>query len=532
MKKVISILLLSALMLIMLVSCNQGVVVPAIVTPEQSTEDTGVPTLTSTPAPTLTQTLIPVPTSVNFDEFNIPEKLKGLDFEGEEIGIIMSGSDVACRSISMCLHGDGSVNAVDVAVMMRNNMVEQLLGVEIVLKETVMTQGMVSHLREYFASPDTSYDIVGAYQYFDLGLAYAESMSGAFYDYGEIEEDKMNMDLKAEYWDSECYEALAFGGDSYWITGDLSLTWLSTMYVSYVNAEIWAEYEEKIKNLTGCDGSIYDLVYDGKWTLDLWLELNELVHKSNDGNEAMVTFEDQHGFLGYDTDTNINNIIVDALVSGCHVTFSEMNEEGIPSIKYDTSALEFYSDKTNKLYESSKSCLFHFKHKDMDIMEVFKMGNSLMTVNTLAAAEKYLGDMKDSYYVLPLPKANSDQGEYSTSVGDSTNHFGIPKKCQNLGAVTATLEALGLLSYQIVTPVYYNIVLKGAFEKQDIDAIKMIEYIRGGIYTDFVRVFTGYLTDDVNWYMRRNIGNKTIVSEAPVKEQTWGRQLRFIFTEL
>lgn len=461
---------------------------------------------------------------------DIPEWLKGLDFDGEEIGIIVSGGELATRSISLPEDGDETYS-VNVAVANRNATIEELLNVVIVPKETVGMQGMVSHMREYFVSPDTSYDIVGVYQYFDMGLAFGQD-AGSFYNFNSIDDEDMYIHPEEDYWDTNCYNVISYEGAAYWITGDLSQEWLSTAFVSYVNAELWKQYEDKIAQITGVEGDIYDLVYAGKWTIDLWCELNELVLINKDGDDSKVTYEDQHGFVGYSSASGINNVIVDGMFSGCHVTFSKFDSDGVPVMDYNNKNLKAYVNATKKLYNESKSCTLPY-NGDMTAMNIFANGNTLMTVNTLKEAELSLADMTADYYILPPPKANEDQKDYATTVGDSTTQFGIPSTTENLAASTATLEALGYFSKKIVTPEYYDNCLKGRYTRGDSDkAADMIDFIRSKVYTDFVLIWTGQMAESVSWYLRNQIGSGVIASEATIKQQAWGKQLTRLLEKL
>ena len=467
-------------------------------------------------------------TSTTTDD--IPEHLKGHDFDGEEIGIVMCGGTLATRSITLP-EDDDETYSVNVAVANRNAKVEELLNVVIVPKETIGMQSMVSHMREYFVSPDTSYDIVGVYQYFDMGLAFGQD-AGSFYNYNNIDEDEMFLHPEADYWDTNCYNIISYEGAAYWITGDLSQSWLSTMFVSYVNAEMWKQYEDEIKQLTGVDGDIYDLVYAGKWTMDLWCDLNQLVHINQDGDDSKVTVDDQHGFIGYSNASGINNVIVDCMFSGAHVTFSKINADGTPVMDYNNKALKDYVNATRELWNESKSCTIPY-NGDMTAMDIFANGKSLMTVNTLAEAELSLADMTADYYILPPPKSVESQKDYATTVGDSTNQFGIPTNTENLAASTATLEALGYFSKKIVTPEYYNNCLKGRYTRGDSDkAADMIDFVRSKVYTDFLLIWTGQISESVSWYLRNQIGSQIIASEATIKQAAWGKQLNKLLEKL
>ncbi len=465
-------------------------------------------------------------TSPNTQNNEIPH----FGYDGEEIGIIMSGYKEATRCITLPL-GEDETHAVNVAVANRNKMVEELLDVKIIPYGTVSAESMVDHMREYFASPDTKYDIVGLYQYYDLGLAYGKDMG--FADLGKMSSGAVEFDPKADYWDYRSYELLSYQGAPYLITGDLSQSWVSSMYVSYVNADMWGKYKEQIKALTGYD-DIYELVYAGKWTVELWCQLNEIVHDNKDGDESLTTAVDQHGFLGYSAPrSGINNIIVDGFLAGCHVTFSNLGENGVPEIDYNSEALKAYSDAMVSLYSDPKSCFVDYDG-DKNAVKYFSEGNTLVTIGTIGDAEK-LAEMTAGYYILPPPKANSEQRDYYTMTGDSSNFFGIPKKSENSDAAVLTLKALGYYSKKIVTPEIYDIALKGRYTRGDAEAEKasaMIDYIRSKIYSDFLVLFKQSTSGSPVFYHREKVGNSIITSEAVVMRQTWKNELDKILEEL
>ena len=477
-----------------------------------------------TPAPSTEgdQTLLPNETD---DEF-----YDRYDFGGEEIGIIMSGFRDATRCITLP-EGEDDTHSVNVAVANRNKMVEELLDVKIVPYGTVSADRMVDHMREYFSAPDTKYDIVGLYQYYDLGLAYSDE--SAFIDIGNYSSKGVSLDPDVDYWDYTSYELLSYGGASYLITGDLSQSWVKSMYVSYVNADILNKYKDQIKTLTGYD-DIYELVYSGNWTVELWCQLNEIVHVNSDGDESLTTAADQHGFLGYSApESSINNFIVDGFLAGCHVTFSKLGYRGVPEIDYNNKVLKAYSDAMVSLYGDSRSCFVDYE-SDKNSVQYFSEGKTLVTIGTIGDAEK-LADMTAGYYILPPPKANSEQRDYYTMTGDSSNFFGIPKKSENSDAAVLTLKALGYYSKKIVTPEIYDIALKGRYTRGDAEAEKasaMIDYIRSKIYSDFLVLFKQSTSGSPVFYHREKVGNSIITSEAVVMRQTWKNELDKILEEL
>lgn len=491
----------------------------------------------TTKAPETTEQA-PATTAPATSSSDIPEKLKEVidagGFDGEEIGIVVGGGDLANRSISVDTESEDydATYSVNLAVDQRNKTVEQQLKVKLNHYREDLGGGLVNHIREYMAGPDSFYDIIGGYQYFDLGLAFGKD-AGTLVNLSKLEEEDMIIDVEADYWDTESYNLLAYSGANFWITGDLSQTWLSTMFVSFVNKRIWTEYQEAISEVTGGITDPYQVVYQGKWTIDLWTELNEIVYKDLNTNEK-VDDGDQVGFVGYSKNSGINDIVVDGLFSGCHVTFSKVDQSGQPSMNYNNKNLKAYSAATISLYNESKSLLLYDYVAERMVMHVFNDGLALMTINTLSCSEEYLADMEDDYYILPPPKANESQDDYYTTVGDAATQYGICSRTPNVQAATATLEALGYFSKKIVTPKYYDEALKGRYTRGDsVDAAKMIDFIREHIYNDFVLAWGNSMgAESPSWYLRKNIGSKSIETTAYLKESAWGKILNELCDKL
>ncbi len=513
---------------------GQSTPTPTSVTPESPTDIPG----NSTPTPTPTCDTV----TVGYDDVPMPSKLKEIiedgGFNKEEVGIIVSGRDLATRSIYVDKSEVGyhETDPVNIAVEHRNEIIEEKLNIKLKVYMTVSPGALVNHLREYKYSPDSDlqYDIIGAYQYFDLGLGtdYG-STGGLLLDLTSLKEEDMFIDLDGGYWDRDSYETLGYSGKNFWLTGDLSQTWVTSMYVSYVNQRLWKENIDEIKKYTDGEEDIYKVVKSGKWSIDLWLKLNEILYTDLNDN-GTIDEGDQVGFVGYAKACGISNIVVDGLFSGSHVTFSQ-KKDGLPSIEYPTQDFKNYADATGNLYNNSQSLFLPSYKMDRTAMHVFADGKALMTVSALGHAG-YLYNMADDYYILPPPKSNDNQDNYYTTTGDSVNQFGIWAESQNIRIAVATLEALGFYSKQYVTPAIYNEFLKGKYITDDNrNAAEMLDFIRSRIYSDFVLAwgcFMGSQTESPLGYLRNNIGgliSGPLVTSA--KRIEWKKQLEIILNE-
>ncbi len=476
------------------------------------------------------------------DDYNdFPENLRDVHFENEHIGIVASGYDAAIRSITA--EFDILDDPINSAVNKRNEYVESYLGVDIDMVETVSLEGMTEYLRSHFSKPDSDIDIIAVHQNYDLGVAYYGLDCEALGDLNGLTgldgKGKSYINIDAPYWDRSMYDALMKGDSSYFVTGDISLSWLESIKVSYVNKTIWNEYIEEIKQLTGYV-DIYELVKAGGWTLELIDELNDTVHINNDGNELIIGEGDQHGLLLYNADTGADNYIADAIISGCNYSFIEINQEtGLPKMNCYTPNFSECAEIIHRLFHRSKSRTIEYAPEaGSTVSEIFSEGNTLVTLAPLGDAQRHLSEMEDEYYILPLPKLNGEQTAYKTTVGDDVTHFGILSTSDNISAAGATLELLGYFSYKLVTPEYYNLALhEKYFDDDNKDASSTLNSIRSGLYTDFAILFNEQIAEYSSYkscleYIREDVINpKSIGPTVVYVNNTWQKGLEKLLVD-
>ena len=454
-------------------------------------------------------------------------------FNGETVRFAVNGEGLNSRSIDLG-EADDPTYSVNVQVKKRNEQVEKELGVDIELSYVGGMQTFFGFLQPILASELYVYDVIGLYQYFDLGLALGDTV-GSFYNLLDLPEGVTSyIDLDASYWSKELQNTLVYKDQLYCITGDLNLSYLSTMFVSYVNARMWEEYQDEIAGLEHSGGysDIYDLVNNGYWTLDLWMELSRLVYEDTNKNKVQ-DYLDRAGLMTYDQ--QLNNVMTDMILAGSHATFSTLDGQGTPKVRINT-------EKNNAIYQKLYTLLCESnavtipwlgteENKDENyILDVFAEGNVLLNLNTLAGAEKFLSDMKDDYYILPLPmfdhaqfdKSSPSLGYASSLLGEHINQYAICTAIgdEKLPCVTATLELMGYYSKEWVTPAYYKTV-QGERYGKDPRAAAALELTRAGLYTDFVMVWSNEL-DNVNWQWRQHFAEKDKIEN---NLKTWDRNV-------
>lgn len=459
-------------------------------------------------------------------ETDLPAVPDDLKFEDTEIRFIVSNGDEAtgslpARSITVDEDADMSFN-VNKAVAQRNKIVEDRLGVTITLKDVAEQGQLTEKLQPILLAGSDEYDVVGGYQYYDIGLT-LDSCAGTFLNFNKIPDDENYIDVTKPYWDENMFHELSYKGAAYWVTGDLSQTWVGSIFVSFVNERIWKLYSEQIKELTGYS-DIYDVVNNNKWTLDLWSKLSQAVWIDENSNEK-VDIEDQVGFLSYSP--GICNIMADGLVAGSHITYTEW-VDGLPTVSFYNERSISFAEKLYDLYFQSSACTVGWSD-DRYILDMFADGKALMTVNLLHNTEMYLADMTDNYYVVPVPAMDEAQGGYFTTNHDNVTTFGIPASTPNVAAVTATLEMMAYQSYKLVTPEYYDVALKNRYTRDE-KAAGMIDTIRDSLYSDFVVSWTGQLGSPTHFF-RNNI-TKRFASQAKSQAKKWQSTLNKLLDKI
>ena len=457
-------------------------------------------------------------------------------FDGESIKFAVCGPGVNSRSIDLGEDDDPDYE-VNQQVNKRNSQVEEELGVDIVLEKVVNMQAMVGEMQPILASNIYTYDVLGLYQYFDLGLALGDTV-GKFYNLLNMPEGYTNyLNLDAPYWSQTLLNTMSYKGVAFFVTGDLNQSYTGTMFVSYVNTKLWNQYASKIAALEQSGGysDIYDLVKNGYWTLDLWIELNKMVYVDNGNTPGKPDYEDQVGLMTYNE--QINNIMADMLVAGSNIHYGTLDADGTPAVAINTKQnVAFYNKLYTLLCDSNAATIPWLASGDEDvddtyIMDVFAQGKTLMTVNTLHCAEQYLANMVDDFYVMPLPMFDHDQFDsksaslgYTTQLGDSVNQYAICKAIgdEKIPAVTATLELMAYYSKLWVTPAYYETALKERYTRDE-RAPEMIDMIQKGIYTDFVFIWSNEL-DNITWKFRSNFTKGE--SQAATNLKSWHRTVQ------
>ena len=428
----------------------------------------------------------------NGDEVYDVTQLPQVDMDGAVIGFCVAETDgdgFHLRSIRS--DDEESEDIVDVAVRQRNAKIEQYFNCSIEVVDYI-PGGLNKSIQSQLIAGVSDYDILGARQYDDVQLA----LRGVVYDLTKLGEDYPDaanyMNFDAPYWPSTYNDGLLVGKGRYWVTGDLCLRYSGGYYCYFVNHTL---YNEKLAETYG---NVYDLVREGKWSLDLLAEMAPTLWEDSDNDDKTSTGDVLA--IAQPVHDNTNGL---AISSG--VMFSYRHEDG--TIEYTfTSGNKNLESFMNKFAGLLSQPGVHDYGADMvSAMNKFAEEEAVFAGGRLNQAELYLRDMVSDYGILPNPKLSADQENYISSIHDGVSLYGINNACEQIPNAALVLEAMEMESRKTVRPVYFEAAVKVKYSRGGDDA-DMIDLMDQTAYSDFVYVwqFSSEMSGLGGW-LRNNI---------------------------
>ncbi|MBR5454076.1 MAG: hypothetical protein IKV54_08350 [Clostridia bacterium] len=411
-------------------------------------------------------------TGLNVEPIN--EELASLDYKGETV-VILSRKEKHHVGNNEIWVAEYTNDPVDDAIYDRNLFVQELLGVNLREIRKESPGEIQDEVDLMVGSGDQTYDIVTA------SVHYGTSMitRGNVYNLYENGIDTY-LDTTKPWWAQYWIEEAEINDRLYCITGAPALSLTRMMYVMYFNKTTASEH--KLENL-------YDVVEDGRWTLDYVAQTVSGIYNDNNGNSIRDP-EDDYGIL-------IDNFChVDIFWSSFDMRMLTKDDDGW--FELNTSDKEKISNAYDMIYsliyENTGSYnMGGFKDDGATFEYIFSNGKSLFIPAELLYAETpEYRNMQDDYGVLPTPKYDEKQKEYYTYSHDQYSVFMIPITVRDQVMSGAVLEAMAYESYRSLQPIYYDMVLKGRY-LSDPQSRRILDTIVTNITVDPAWIYGGIL---------------------------------------
>ncbi len=407
---------------------------------------------------TPTEAIVETETTPVQETESLADDLGEFDFDGYTYRVVSCNPDSS--GIYTYFDSEQTGEILNDAFYLRNREIEERFNIlfEASLNDHWNTEGL---LRKTVEAADNAYDMIMLIN----RQAFAAALEGLVIDPTAL----THLDPTKPYYLHDINGEMSIGGRNLFYYTEEAMCCFELATCVVYNKSIAADYGL---------GEYYDLVRDGKWTMDKLYADAELVTTDTDGNGTWDK-KDRYGLIGCpdtlipciwmsagekiitkDQDdipaftamtnerfVNIATRFLDVLNSGSSVYFK------IPGTKYD-GATFYFQDQAAK---------------------DFKENMSLFMISGLAQLRN-LRDMENDFGIIPLPKYDENQSRYYSRVEDAWIHV-VPTSSPDPERTSVILEALGSATARYVMPAYYEQSLANKVVRDE-DSSEMLDIVR------------------------------------------------------
>ena len=476
-RKILSAILLMSL--ILSASCGSTPTDGAVTSEEQITESTETEETT---------------------EARIEPDLPDTKWEGYQFRVLTKGdTNVHWKSKDIAATEENG-DVINDAVYKRNMKIYDRFGVEMVdIPSPNGTWDLTAPLRKSVMAASDDYDMVAS--------SFNEAVKNLSTEGMLMELHNVPyMDLSKPWYDQNANEQLSIEGKLFATAGD--------MILMDNEATLCVLFNKKLAEDYALEG-FYEMVKNGKWTIDKMTEFSKLTAKDLDG-DGTIGEKDQWGNIGEPLNTY-------ALMVACDAIAVKKNKDDVPV--FDVQNEHFYDafTKAVNLNRDDKVTMFsdNFKAADVwaDIIDpAFTEGRVLFNTAGLVRVTVFRA-METNFGILPLPKYDESQKEYNSMVSiGCANSIAIPTTA-NAERSGAVIEALSAESYYTLTHAYYDIVLKTKNARDDASS-EMLDIIFDNRIFDIAYMFDwGGIIGSINGLKTDGNISSTIDSKLKAAEK-------------
>ncbi len=421
--------------------------------------------------------------------FHVPEGIA----EGKELYVYIGTPGIAESGfMAEDLNGED----VNDMIFERNQAVEEYTGADITFVKTNLTnsggdqQATTAMIRTLIQANDDTYGAFFHVQHSGMPTLVSEKM---FVDWNTIE----SVNLENPWWYKNLIRDICYGDKVYCMTGDYNLG-------SFINTECL------IFSKTMCDELNleypYDMVFDGTWTHDKFIEYIKAATKDLNGDGNMDLDNDRYGFGGWAYEQVPANFIG---YGGEEIVKDENN---LPVLNIDTEINYQRIDKLLEVYDLDG--VFNEYDTYGEDGRLFKDGRLLFKDGFLASVVglRSLEDIDLGF--VPYPKLNEEQTEYYSRVTNVSGFTYIPITNTDIETTGAIFETMAYISNQTMLPRYFDVLLT-IKSTRDVESEDMIPIIRNS-----ARFGQTIANSDYAGMVRNETGN-TLSSNIAANRDAW-----------
>ena len=403
-----------------------------------------------------------------------------IDLGGQTVRASVSNGLADAAGLSSYVYTAGPEELVGEAsqdyVYERNLFAEDLLDCSLEYEGVNLIYNQVeAYVMKLVNSGDTSYN----YLINDLLGFGAAAQKGFLLDMSDRSNfDEYYFDFDSGDYYTEFMHALSAGPRVYFASGDYFIDTLRASHGLYMNKNLYGRMYENP------DG-VYDLVLEGKWTLDKFYEIVDGAYIDANGSGAgdagdtfgcaIATKSDLNSFwpFYYSTDAGI----------------TEIGEDGIPTLRPD--AVERMSFVAERLMKVQQSPGIWKTGSAAESLSFFADGGAIFGVFfKLGEMEREEFRNMDGVGVVPYPMADENQDGYRTLVHDTAELGAILSTVTGApaSAASAVIQLMSAHAHRYLRPFYYETALKQKYSQDQLTA-QMLDIIVDGIRAPFEFIY-------------------------------------------
>ncbi|MCL2815232.1 MAG: hypothetical protein FWD23_11590 [Oscillospiraceae bacterium] len=257
------------------------------------------------------------------------------------------------------------------------------------------------------------------------------------------------IDPNRSWWDYAIVRDLPLKGKIFFLAGDINMYAYDGTFVVAFNKNIHQQIG--LENL-------YDIVIEGKWTIDKLDEVMRTAKRDLDGDGKM-TFDDQFGMYANDV-----HLVISLLSAFDCTIFDKVSDF---EIVFDITRPKFVVaiEKINRLlnegdavFDGTNSAKWKLPSGEWNYAQkVFSDGRALFMHQVLDTARMNRG-MEDDFGLLPVPKFDESQIEYYSPVNDGVYVLAVTTSlpAEDAEMVGGIIEAMAYEGKRQILPAYYD----------------------------------------------------------------------------
>ena len=378
---------------------------------------------------------------------------------------------------------------VNDAIYSRNLTVEDRLGVMLAFASS---PGKYEEQDVFIKKAEN--DITSGACEYDAFATYSMTIASAAYNGMATDLRQFDiLDFEKPWWPDTLLNESTIYDKLYFASGDISTNLLYMMYGCFFNKSILDDH--------GLENP-YELVYNNQWTMDKMFEMSENIYNDANGDSA-IGVEDVFAFS---TTTYVH---LDPFYYAAGLKTMDNNADGTPVVSPD-----FSSEKAIDVVNKVRAYLNDGNYANyQDGNKIFQDGRSLFIFDRVQYAENNLKDATFEYGMVPAPKYDSAQENFSTVLGFGYTLYCISNGSKDPEGTALVMECMASESYRQVTPVFFETCMKYKYAS-DNDTSRMYDILRDTVSFDIGRIFTMSFNKITYQYFRNCVRSATPTNYA------------------